>query len=95
MTKEVDEDIEKINALKTTYCSTCEKEVWLNYPHSCYDAKALRAQQIKDKFSNVTRLEIIWEEWKQLVKWWINIDNISLQDDNRTLKIFINNVDIK
>lgn len=39
-------------------------------------------------YSNVTRLEVIGNQ-RELVRYNTNVDRISLQDDNRTLKIFI------
>ena len=39
--------------------------------------------------SKVTRLEIISDEWREFVRRWLDLE-LSLQDDDRTLKIFIN-----
>ena len=42
-------------------------------------------------FNKVSRLEVISEEGRQLVKYNVNNVRISMQDDNRTMKIFYEN----
>lgn len=39
----------------------------------------------------VTRVEIIGNKGRSYINWNCNIDDIQLQDNNRTMKIFINN----
>ena len=34
---------------RTVYCDTCESTVYADDIHSCYDAKALRAQQERER----------------------------------------------
>lgn len=41
----------------------------------------------------VTRFEVIDEAGRILVKYGIRIDFVSLQDDERTLKIFIHSIE--
>lgn len=36
----------------TTYCDTCESTVYTDDIHSCHDAKALRAQQERERALN-------------------------------------------
>lgn len=43
----------------------------------------------KDETSKVTRFEVITEEGRVYVRYGVNVD-LSLQDDGRTLKVFLN-----
>lgn len=44
---------------------------------------------VKHDIAKVTRFEVITEEGRVYVRYGINVD-LSLQDDGRTLKVFLN-----
>lgn len=43
----------------TTYCDTCESTVYADDIHTCHDAKALRAQQERERALTVAERRVV------------------------------------
>lgn len=54
-------------------------------------AKEQILQAAMESFDGVTRFEVISENGRELVKYDVNIE-LSLQDDGRTLKVFLRDI---
>lgn len=53
-------------------------------------AEELIERLSKREFSKVTRVEVIWKEWREYVNIETHSIQLSLQDEWRTMKLFIN-----
>jgi len=64
-------------------CNSNDKSMWING----YIVGALANQIELPTYDKVTRLEVISENGRELVKYGVNVE-LQLQDEDRTLKVF-------
>lgn len=58
-----------------------------NWVKNLFD-KILKAS--KEEENSISRVEVIDDNWRSYTNWWCKSVKISMQDDNRTMKVFIN-----
>ena len=64
-------------------CNESDRDMWING----YIKGALANQIELPTYDKVTRLEVISENGRELVKYGVNVE-LQLQDEDRTLKVF-------